>query len=238
MVRCHVLQPCPVGPLGADGAVLVGPDSVLGVAAEGEALTWPGWGRLKLCLHLGLLLSWLDLLLLLLLLLLFSAADLLGRSLHLLLLHLLMLLHWQWGEEHLLHLAHWKTAAHWGAQAQRLSWGELGQLLGQRLRKTRESTRNEDVRSAHNETASTHNKSVARATETVVRATETVVRTASTCGCMLHGVVDGCCSHGCTTACGGGCGVPLLLWPLQQLLAVLQEADTPSPRAAWARGLH
>ena len=68
---------------------------------------------------------------------------------------------------------------------QRLSWGELGQLLGQRLRKTGQSTRNEDVRSAHNETASTHNKSVARATETVVR-------TASTCGCMLHGVVDGC----------------------------------------------
>ena len=28
----------------------------------------------------------------------------------------------------------------------------------------------------------------------------------------------------------------LLLWPLQQLLAVLHEADTPSPRAAWARG--
>ena len=84
--RCHVLQPCPVGPLGADGAVLVGPDSVLEVAAEGEALTWPGWGRLKLCLHLGLLLSWLDLLLLLLLLL-FWAADLLGRNPHLLLLH-------------------------------------------------------------------------------------------------------------------------------------------------------
>ena len=103
--RCHVLQPCPVGPLGADGAVLVGPDSVLEVAAEGEALTWPGWGRLKLCLHLGLLLSWLDLLLLLLLLL-FWAADILGRSLHLLLLHLLLLLHWQWAEEHLLHLAH------------------------------------------------------------------------------------------------------------------------------------
>ena len=36
---------------------------------------------------------------------------------------------------------------------------------------------------------------------------ETVVRTASTCGCMLHGVVDGCCSPGCTPACGGGCGV-------------------------------
>ena len=29
-----------------------------------------------------------------------------------------------------------------------------------------------------------------------------------------------------------------LVWPLQQLLAVLQEADTPSPRVAWARGLH
>ena len=91
--RCHILQPCPVGPLGADSAVLVGPDLVLEVAAEGEALTWPGWGRLKLCLHLGLLLSWLDLLLLLLLLLLLWAADLLGRSLHLLLLHLLLLLH-------------------------------------------------------------------------------------------------------------------------------------------------
>ena len=103
--RCHVLQPCPVGPLGADGAVLVGPDSVLEVDAEGEARTWPSWGRLKLCLHLGLLLSWLDLLLLLLLLLLW-AADLLGRSLHLLVLHLLLLLHWQWAEEHLLHLAH------------------------------------------------------------------------------------------------------------------------------------
>ena len=64
-------------------------------------------------MHLGWLLSWLDLLLLLLLLL-FWAADLLGRSLHLLLLHLLLLLHWQWAEEHLLHLAHWKTAAHWG----------------------------------------------------------------------------------------------------------------------------
>ena len=112
--RCHVLQPCPVGPSGADGAVLVGPDSVLEVAAEGEALTWPGWGRLKLCLHLGLLLSWLDLLLLLLLLL-FWGADLLGRSLHLLLLHLLLLLQWKWAEEHLLHLAHWKAAAYSGA---------------------------------------------------------------------------------------------------------------------------
>ena len=29
-----------------------------------------------------------------------------------------------------------------------------------------------------------------------------------------------------------------LVWPLQQLLAVLQEADTHSPRVAWARGLH
>ena len=56
------------------------------------------------------------------------------------------------------------------------------------------------MRSAHNETASTHNKSVARATETIVR-------TASTCGWMLHGVVDGCCSPGCKAACGGGCGV-------------------------------
>ena len=124
--RCHVLQPCPAGPLGADGAVLVGPDSVLEVAAEGEALTWPGWGRLKLCLHLGLLLSWLDLLLLLLLL--FWAADLLGRSLHLLLLHLLLLLHWQW-EEHLLHLAHWKTAAHWGAQGGRATGEQHGRQL-------------------------------------------------------------------------------------------------------------
>ena len=126
--RCHVLQPCPVGPLGADGAVLVGPDSVLEVAAEGEALAWPGWGRLKLCLHLGLLLSWLDLLLLLLLLL-FWAADLLGRSLHLLLLHLLLLLHWQWAEEHLLHLAHWKTAAHWGAQGGRPTGEKHGRQL-------------------------------------------------------------------------------------------------------------
>ena len=87
------------------------------------------------------------------------------------------------------------------------SWGELGQLLGNRLRKTGQSTRNKDVRSAHNETASTHNKSVARATETVVR-------TASTCGCMLHSVVEGCCSPGCTAACGGGCGVaPALVAP-------------------------
>ena len=126
--RCHVLQPCPVGPLGADDAVLVGPDSVLEVAAEGEALTWPGWGRLKLCLHLGLLLSWLDLLLLLLLLL-FWAADLLSRSLHLLLLHLLLLQHWQWAEEHLLHLAHWKTAAHWGAQGGRPTGEQHGRQL-------------------------------------------------------------------------------------------------------------
>ena len=66
--RCDILQPCPVGALGADGAVLVGPDSVLEVTAEGEPRTWPGWGRLKRCLHLLLLLSRLDLLLLLLLL--------------------------------------------------------------------------------------------------------------------------------------------------------------------------
>ena len=69
-----------------------------------------------------------------------------------------------------------------------------------RLRKTRQRTRNEDLRSAHNKMGSTHNKSVARATETVVRE-------ARTCGCMLHGVVDGCRSPGCTAACGGGCGV-------------------------------
>ena len=30
----------------------------------------------------------------------------------------------------------------------------------------------------------------------------------------------------------------LVFLPLQQLLAMLQEADTPSQRAAWARGLH
>ena len=42
-----------------------------------------------------------------------GAADLLGHSLHLLLLHLLLLLHWQWAVEHLLHLAHSKTVAHW-----------------------------------------------------------------------------------------------------------------------------
>ena len=84
-------------------------------------------------MHLGLLLSWLDLLLLLLLLLLFWAADLLGRSLHLLLLHLLLLLHWQWAEEHLLHfkckLAHWKTAAHWGAQGGRPTGEQHGRQL-------------------------------------------------------------------------------------------------------------
>ena len=84
--RCDILQSCPVGALGTDGAVLVRPDSVLEVAAEGEPRTWPGWGRLKRCLHLG-------------------------RRLHLLLLQLL-LLHWQWGEEHLLHLPHWKTAVY------------------------------------------------------------------------------------------------------------------------------
>ena len=78
-------------------------------------------------MHLGLLLSWLDVLLLLLLLL-FWAADLLGRSLHLLLLHLLLLLHWQW-EEHLLHLAHWKTAAHWGAQGGRPTGEQHGRQL-------------------------------------------------------------------------------------------------------------
>ena len=122
--RCHVLQPCPFGALGANGAVLVGPDSVLEVAAEGEPRTWPGWGRLKLCLHLLLLLSRLDLLLPLLL----WAAGLLGRSLHLLLLPLL-LLHWQWAEEHLLHLAHWKTAALWGAQGRRPTGEQHGRQL-------------------------------------------------------------------------------------------------------------
>ena len=71
-------------------------------------------------------LSRLDLLLLLLLLL--WAANLLGRSLHLLLLHLL-LLHWQWAEEHLLHLAHWKTAAHWGAQGRRPNAEQHGRQL-------------------------------------------------------------------------------------------------------------
>ena len=74
--RCDVLQPCPVEALRADGAVLVEPDSVLEVAAEGEPRTWPRWGRLKRCLHLLLLLSRLEMLLLLLL----WAAGLLGRS--------------------------------------------------------------------------------------------------------------------------------------------------------------
>ena len=77
-----------------------------------------------MCLPLLLLLSRLDLLLLLLL----WAADLLGRSLHLLLLHLL-LLHWQWAEERLLHLAHWKTAAHWGAQGRRPTGEQHGRQL-------------------------------------------------------------------------------------------------------------
>ena len=89
---------------------------------------WPGSGRLKLCLHLGLLLSWMDLLLLPLLLL-FWAADLLGRSLHLLLLHLLLLLHWQWAKEHLLHSSHLKTAAHWGAQGGRATGEQHGRQL-------------------------------------------------------------------------------------------------------------
>ena len=122
--RCDVLQPCPVGALGADGAVFVAPDSVLEVAAEGEPRTWPGWGRLKRCLHLLLLLSRFDLLLLLLL----WAAGLLGLSLHLLLLQLL-LLHYQWGEEHLLHLPHWKTAAHLGAQGRRPTGEQHGRQL-------------------------------------------------------------------------------------------------------------
>ena len=74
-----------------------------------------------------LLLSWLDLLLLLLLLL--WAADLLGRGLHLLLLHLPLLLHWQCAEEHLLHLAHWKTAAHWGAHGGRPDGEQHGRQL-------------------------------------------------------------------------------------------------------------
>ena len=78
---------------------------------------------------------------------------------------------------------------------------ENGRKDAQSLQKTRQRTRNEDLRSAHKETGSTHNKSVARATETVVRTTRT-------CGWMLHGVgLDGCCSPGCTVACGGGCGV-------------------------------
>ena len=79
-----------------------------------------------MCLHLGLLLSWLELLLLLLLLL--WAANLLGRNLHLLL-HLLLLLHWQGAEEHLLHLAHWKTAAHLGAQGGRPTGEQHGREL-------------------------------------------------------------------------------------------------------------
>ena len=96
-----------------------------------DGLDYPGSSllqRLKMCLHLGLSLSWLDLLLLLLLLL-FWAADLLGRTLHLLLLHLLLLLHWQWAGEHLLHVAHWKTAAHWGAQGGRPTGEQHGRQL-------------------------------------------------------------------------------------------------------------
>ena len=116
--RCDVLQPCPVGALGADGAVLVGLDSVLEVAAEGEPRTWPGRGRLKRCLHLLLLLSRLDLLLLLLL---WAAAC--GLLLQ------LLLLHWQWAGEHLLHLPHWKTAAHWGAQGGRPTGEQHGRQL-------------------------------------------------------------------------------------------------------------
>ena len=55
----------------------------------------------------------------------------------------------------------------------------------------------------------------------------------------------------CSTASSTAAAVPVvqlhvavvaephqLVWPLQQLLAVLQEADTPSPRVAGARGLH
>ena len=67
------------------------------------------------------------------------------------------------------------------------------------------------------------------------------MRTARTCGCMLHGVVDGCC---CMTVPVVQLHVAVvavshqLLRPPQPLLAVLQEADTPNPRAAWARGLH
>ena len=96
----------------------------LKVAAEGEPRTWPGWGRLKRCLHLLLLLSQLDLLLLLLL----WAAGLLGRSLHLLLLQLL-LLHRHSAEENLLHLPHRNTAAHWGAQGRRPTGEQHGREL-------------------------------------------------------------------------------------------------------------
>ena len=98
-----------------------------GVTQRGKAN--PIAGRLKPCLHLLLLLSRLDLLLLLML----CVAGLLGRSLHLLLLQLLLLhllpLHWQWGEEHLLHLPHWKTAAHWGAQGRRPTREQHGRQL-------------------------------------------------------------------------------------------------------------
>ena len=51
----------------------------------------------------------------------------------------------------------------------------------------------------------------------------------------------------CSTASSTAAAVPVLtlvaapqqlVLPLQQLLAVLQAADTPSSRVAWARGLH
>ena len=41
----------------------------------------------------------------------------------------MLLLHWQWAEEHLLHLAHWKTAAHWGAQGGRPTGKQHGRQL-------------------------------------------------------------------------------------------------------------
>ena len=40
--RCHVLQPCPVGPLGADGAVLFGQIRLLKSLLKAKALRGPG----------------------------------------------------------------------------------------------------------------------------------------------------------------------------------------------------
>ena len=84
----------------------------------------------------------------------------------------------------------WETAAvrqlvtGTAARATEAELGRTGSAAGTASAGRRTRHAQEDVRSAHNETASTHNNSVARATETVVR-------TASTCRCMLHGVVDG-----------------------------------------------
>ena len=55
---------------------------------------------------------------------------------------------------------------------------------------------------------------------------------------MLHGVVDGAAVPVVQLHLAVVAAPQWLVWPLQQLLAVLQEADTPSPGVAWARGLH